>query len=56
MNTVTIMLIIKLLDFIHDLLCPFFCDNTKKQIKAEDLSKIIQKLDKIESLLYKDKN
>ena len=46
-----IMAIIKLLDMVHDLLCPFFNDNASN----EDLDKVMNKLTDIESLIMQIK-
>ncbi len=53
MSSFTIMLVLKSLDVIHDLLCPFFCDHPKKELSDEEMHKIAERLDRIESLLYK---
>lgn len=47
-----IALIIKLLDMVHDVLCPFFNDNKKQQ----DYDKILAKLDVIESLIIQKRD
>ena len=53
MSSFTIMIVLKSLDVIHDLLCPFFCDHPKKELSDEEMHKIAERLDRIESLLYK---
>lgn len=54
MTTITtIAMIIKLLDMIHDLLCPFFHD---KQQHTQDYDKILAKLDQIESTIIQLKD
>lgn len=53
MSSFTVFLVLKSLDLIHDLLCPFFRDNSKKELNEDQLHKIAERLDKIESLLYR---
>lgn len=47
-----IAMIIKLLDMVHDVLCPFFRDDHNTQ----DYEKILAKLDVIESLIIQKRD
>ena len=55
MNIATITLIIKLLDMVHDILCPFFKNEDK--LSNADTEKILSKLTELEAkiLIMKDK-